>query len=270
MASHEAGSNSKLHFVLVHGSGHGAWCWFKIRTLMETSGYKVTALDLKGAGMDLTDPNAVYTFEEHNQPLIHLLSNLTNNQKVILVGHSAGGLSLTYAIHHFGDKIQMAIYVAANMLKYGFTTDEDTKDGLPDLSRFGDISELEYALGRDNPPTSSKIKTKFQREILYHLSPIEDSTLASMLIRPSPSRAFSSVKFIPGPISDEVHRVFIKTKHDRVISREQQDAMIYRWPPALTFDIESEHSPFFSAPFVLFGLIVKAVETNVDMVMLQR
>ncbi|CAI0430231.1 unnamed protein product [Linum tenue] len=26
------------HFVLVHGVGHGSWCWYKIRTLLESSG----------------------------------------------------------------------------------------------------------------------------------------------------------------------------------------------------------------------------------------
>ncbi|KAM7254913.1 hypothetical protein ACFE04_020154 [Oxalis oulophora] len=253
--------STKLHFVLVHGFGHGAWCWYKIRTLMETSGYKVTCLDLKGSGMDLTDPNTVSTFEDYNQPLIHFLSNLTRNEKVILVGHSAGGLSLTYAIHHFGHKIQMAIYVAANMLKHGFVTDQDIKDGVPDLFRFGDVNEFEYALGRDHPSTSSKIKTEFQREILFHMSPLEDSTLASMLIRPASLKVFSSVKFIPGPNSDEVPRVFIKTKYDRTISIEQQEAMITRWPPTLVFPVESDHSPFFSAPFVLFGFIVKVVES---------
>lgn len=46
-----------------------------------------------------------------------------------MVGHSAGGLSLTDALHKFGSKkIQLAIYVAANMLKYGINTDEDVAD----------------------------------------------------------------------------------------------------------------------------------------------
>lgn len=47
--------------------------------------------------------------------------------QVILVGHSAGGLSVTQATHKFAKKICLAVYVAATMLKSGFLTDEDVK-----------------------------------------------------------------------------------------------------------------------------------------------
>lgn len=48
--------------------------------------------------------------------------------QVILVGHSAGGLSITQACHKFANKIRLAVYVAATMLKFGFLTDQDLKD----------------------------------------------------------------------------------------------------------------------------------------------
>ncbi|KAM1694957.1 hypothetical protein ACFX15_028541 [Malus domestica] len=116
------------HLVLIHGIGHGAWCWYKIRCLMEASGYKVTCLDLKGAGVDQSDPNTVLTFQDYNQPLTDFLSSLPGNERVILVGHSAGGMSLTDAIHRFASKIHMAIYVAATMLEHGFSTHQDIID----------------------------------------------------------------------------------------------------------------------------------------------
>lgn len=70
------------HFVLIHGIGGGAWCWYKIRCLMENSGYKVTCLDLKGAGIDHTDPNTILSFQDYNQPLLHFLSTLPDNHQV--------------------------------------------------------------------------------------------------------------------------------------------------------------------------------------------
>jgi hypothetical protein len=72
-----------LHFVLVHGVCHGAWCWYKIRCLMEKSGHKVTCLDLKSAGIDQSNPNTILTFDEYNAPpLTRFLSNLPDNEKV--------------------------------------------------------------------------------------------------------------------------------------------------------------------------------------------
>ncbi|OMO83000.1 hypothetical protein CCACVL1_11615 [Corchorus capsularis] len=256
---------SRLEFVMVHGFSHGGWCWYKIRALLEASGYKVTCLDLKASGIDPSDTNTILRWEDYNKSLIDLFSNLPPTQKVILVGHSAGGLSLTYAIHRFAKKIHMAIYVAANMLKYGFVTPQDYKDGDPDLSRYGDVNDMIYGEGGDQPPTSMIMKQEFQREILYHLSPMEDSSLAGMLLRPGPLRAIQGVSFEEtewsGRNADSVPRVFIKTLHDRVLAQDQQDAMIRRWPPSQVFALESEHSPFFSTPTLLFSFLLKAVDS---------
>ncbi|KAL5991342.1 hypothetical protein ACLOJK_012249 [Asimina triloba] len=98
------------HFVLVHGLCHGAWCWYKVRALLEKSGHRVSAVDLVGAGIDRSDADDVRTFVEYNKPLENLLSALPDGEKVIVVGHSAGGLSLTHAIHTFPKKIELVVY----------------------------------------------------------------------------------------------------------------------------------------------------------------
>ena len=48
--------------------------------------------------------------------------------QVILVGHSAGGLSVTAATQKFAKKISLAVYVGATMLQEGFMTPQDLKD----------------------------------------------------------------------------------------------------------------------------------------------
>uniref|UniRef100_A0A0R0JM83 AB hydrolase-1 domain-containing protein n=1 Tax=Glycine max TaxID=3847 RepID=A0A0R0JM83_SOYBN len=161
------------HFVLVHGIGGGSWCWYKIRCLMENSGYKVSCIDLKSAGIDQSDADSVLSFDDYNKPLMDFMSDLPENEQVILVGHSAGGLSITQACHKFANKIRLAVYVAATMLKFGFLTDQDHKDGVPDLSEYGDVYELGFGLGHDKPPTSALVKKEFQRKIIYPLSPHE-------------------------------------------------------------------------------------------------
>ncbi|XP_031278857.1 methylesterase 17-like [Pistacia vera] len=249
----------KPHFVLVHGISGGAWCWYKIRTLMENSGYKVSCIDLKSAGIDPSDANSILSFDDYNKPLIDFMSALPDDEQVILVGHSAGGLSITQATHKFGKKIRLAVYVAATMLKLGFWTDQDAKDGVPDLSEFGDVYELGFGLGGDQPPTSAIVKKEFQRKIIYQKSPLEDSTLAAMLLKPGPILALHSARFSQEKENvDSVPRVYIKTLDDNVVKPEQQDAMIKRWPPSNVYVLESDHSPFFSTPFLLFGLLIKA------------
>ncbi|KAK6945693.1 Alpha/beta hydrolase fold-1 [Dillenia turbinata] len=257
-------STSKLHFVLVHGIGGGGWCWYKLRCLMENSGCKVSCVDLKSAGIDPSDPNTLLSFEDYNKPLLDFLLALPeSDDKVVLVGHSAGGLSITHASYRFPHKIHLAVYIGATMLRTGFSTDEDVKLGVPDLSEFGDnVYEFGFALGPEQPPTSAIIRKEFQRKILYHMSPQEDSTLAAMLLRPGPLSAILRAHFTPADKDIiDVDRVYIKTKYDRVVKPEQQDAMINKWPPSQVFVMETDHSPFFSSPFILFGLLIKAADS---------
>ncbi|GKU98239.1 hypothetical protein SLEP1_g11269 [Rubroshorea leprosula] len=246
------------HFVLVHGIGGGGWCWYKIRCLMENSGHRVSCIDLTSGGIDLTDADSIHSFDVYSKPLMDFMFVLPDQEQVILVGHSAGGLSVTEATHKFAKKIRVAVYLAATMLKLGFQTDDDLKDGVPDLSEFGDVYDLGFGLGADHPPTSALVKKQYQRTIIYHKSPQEDSTLAGMLLRPGPILAITSARFTEGQEDKLVPRVYIKTAHDRVVKPHQQDNMINKWPPSQVYVLETDHSPFFSSPSSLFGLLLKA------------
>jgi len=255
-------SESKEHFVLVHGAGHGAWCWFRLLPLLRGSGHRVSCVDLAGAAGSRVDPGTIRSFDEYTAPLVDLLAALPDGEKVILVGHSAGGLSVTHAMHLFSNRIKQAIFIAATMLPFGYQTEQDIKDGVPDLSEHGDIFDLTFSLGLDRPPTSVALRPEFQRRILYQQSPQEDCALASIMLRPWPV-ALSAARFgrdsSGGSTIDEVRRVYITTAKDCMVNSEQQEAMIRRWPPSEVLAMDTDHSPFFSAPEQLFQLILKSL-----------
>lgn len=69
------------HFVFVHGACLGGWCWYKMKTLLEGAGHKVTCIDLAGAGINLCDPNKIPFFAEYNQPLSDFFASLPDNEK---------------------------------------------------------------------------------------------------------------------------------------------------------------------------------------------
>lgn len=71
------------HFVLVHGIGHAAWCWYKVITFLRLRGYQVSAVDLTGAGINRVVPaENVTTVAQYTQPLIDLLASLPPSEKV--------------------------------------------------------------------------------------------------------------------------------------------------------------------------------------------
>lgn len=104
------------HFVLVHGAGHGAWCWYKVATLLRSDGHKVTILDLAASGVNLKQVHEVHSFAVYLEPLMDLMAALPEEEKVVLVGHSMGGVGLSLAMERFPEKIVVAVFATAYML----------------------------------------------------------------------------------------------------------------------------------------------------------
>lgn len=105
----------KKHFVLVHGACHGAWCWFKLKPLLESFGHRVTALDLAASGINPKQLHQLRTFADYTYPLLEFMASIPLHEKVILVGHSFGGMSLALAMEKFPEKILVAVFLTAFM-----------------------------------------------------------------------------------------------------------------------------------------------------------
>ena len=46
-------------YVLIHGSRHAAWCWYKITARLKAAGHRVIVPDLPAHGRDWTPPGQI-------------------------------------------------------------------------------------------------------------------------------------------------------------------------------------------------------------------
>ena len=108
------------HFVLVHGSCHGAWCWYKLSSLLKLAGHRVTALDLGASGVNPKRLDEVPAASDYVAPLMELMASLPDqvDQRVVLVGHSYAGLCISLAMESFPQKISIAVFLTAYMPHY--------------------------------------------------------------------------------------------------------------------------------------------------------
>ncbi|XP_006295929.2 methylesterase 4 isoform X2 [Capsella rubella] len=105
--------NNKKRFVLVHGLCHGAWTWYKVKTYLEAEGHCVTAVDLAASGINMTRVEEIQTLKDYCKPLLECLSS--DDDKVILVAHSMGGICATLAADMFPSKIFAIVFLTAFM-----------------------------------------------------------------------------------------------------------------------------------------------------------
>jgi len=73
-----------MHFALVHGAYHGAWCWDLLRKELERDGHSTSAVDLP-----CEDPDA--GAERYADVVVQAIPS---GPGVVLVGHSLGGLTI--------------------------------------------------------------------------------------------------------------------------------------------------------------------------------
>src|SRR5580704_8966993 len=81
-------------YVLIHGSWHGAWCWYKITARLEAAGHTVIVPDLPGHGRDWTPPGGI-TMQDFVNAIVQVLD--ATAEPVVLVVHSRNGVVATQA-----------------------------------------------------------------------------------------------------------------------------------------------------------------------------
>ncbi|KAI5418195.1 salicylic acid-binding protein 2 [Lathyrus oleraceus] len=171
----------RKHYVLVHGACHGRWSWYKVKSIIESSGHLVTVIDLAASGINSKKIEDVDTVSEYSQPLLELMATIPSNEKVILVGHSLGGLNIALAMEQFPEKIAVAVFLTA------FLPDIQHKPSYV-LEKY--IESVPAAEWLDTEFFESGNKTamffgpKFLSDKLYQCSSAEDLELAKSLVRP--------------------------------------------------------------------------------------
>ena len=99
-------------YVLVHGGGHGGWCYAKVKQRLEVAGHQVFAPSLTGLAerTHLLSPSV--DLDMHVTDVVQLLY-YWDLRDVILVGHSYGGMVITGIADRATDRVGKLVYLDA-------------------------------------------------------------------------------------------------------------------------------------------------------------
>ncbi|GLJ13849.1 hypothetical protein SUGI_0221220 [Cryptomeria japonica] len=243
------------HFVLVHGGGTGAWCWYKLNHLLVKEGHTVSSIDMASAGIHPADPDTITTLEDYNLPLTSFFEALPSERKVILVGHSSGGFNVSLTMEKFPQKIATAVFVTAFMPLSGTTLSDSMNEVLSKIGRLGDTI-FYHAKGEENPATSFKFGSQFSQEFALQKSPPWDVALISSLVKKAP--IWKEALLYSKENYGSVPRAYVVAKEDKLMVEEFQRKMIAENPPHMIREIEgSDHCPFFCKPECLAQTLIQ-------------
>lgn len=233
-------------YVLVHGAWQAPYVWDAVRSDLVSKGNQVIIVELPGHGTDMTPPHQL-SLDVYRDKVIEAISKV--NGKVILVGHSMGGMVITHVAEKVPSKISKLVYIGAFLPASG--------QALTDLA----FSDPGSRLGASLVPSADQLTLDVKRDSLTYLF-INDGTSADKeklltSYRAEPAIPFTNKVTLTSDHFGAVEKVYIKTMQDIVISPGLQDRMIAAAGIATVYPINTSHSPFLSKPHEVSALLLR-------------
>ena len=279
-------SASKAVFVLVHGGWHDHSAWDRVTPILEADGFAALTLDLPGAGVNAVAPTSLgvrpfdpaafaakrspiadVTQEERTHTVVALVMEAASlsDGKVILVGHSAGGMTISAVAEQVPDLLLAVVYLAGFMVPNGMPLlamlqHETMSSALAPGLFVGDPAAI--GATRINARSTDQAYRSLLKAAFYgDVSESEFAHAASRLhCDESNAGALAPSEITPGRFGT-VARHYIRCTQDRAIPLAGQDHMIAIVDGAIggkttTHTLESSHSPFLSQPAALSRILI--------------
>jgi Alpha/beta hydrolase family len=216
-----------MHFVLVHGAYHGAWCWDPLRTELEAAGHSTSAVDLPNE-----DPNA--GAERYADEVIAEVPKTPG--EIVLVGHSLAGLTIPIVAAR--TKTRMAIYLCALLPIPGVSFDAQQADF--------DTGFRPSETAVSNPDGSASWPERGAVEAFYQDCDPTVALASARKLRPQQWRVTQEVT--PLRAWPAVPAAYILCADDRVVSRAYSSHAARELLGVEAIEMPGGHSPFLSRP----------------------
>jgi pimeloyl-ACP methyl ester carboxylesterase len=213
---------------------HGAWCWEKVVPLLEAKGHRVIAFDLPARGADKTAHDAA-TLEQYVKAAEDVVR--AQDEKVVLVGHSAGGTVLSELAERMPERIARLVYVAAMLLP----------DGESMFSAFVTKAPADPAIAVRGA-SAFKSDDDLARRRFYNTSSDAEAAWALAQLCAEPIPPMTHPVRVTQARYGSVSRAFIQTRFDNAVPLEAQAAMCAALPCDPVIVMDTDHSPFLCQP----------------------
>ena len=222
--------------VLVHGSWHGGWCWNKVIPLLQAKGYSPHAIDLPAHGKDKSDVINI-SLDSYAGKVITTIDQI--GKQVILVGHSMGGSVITQAAEYIPRNINRLIYLAAFLPENGSSLYDYALQDLESELTGNIIIDEENNLSSLNPKC---ISAAFYGQCSDADIEYAKANLVDEPLKPSNTPVVTTDRYASVP------RFYIKCLLDCAVTPSLQTKMVNAMPCREIISLDTDHSPFFSAP----------------------
>lgn len=233
-------------FVIVHGAWSAPYAWESVKSKLEAQGQKVVVVQLNGHGSDKTPFNTIH-LDTYRDRVIHVIDSLKT--KVILCGHSMGGMVITEVAEKIPTKIEKLVYVNAFL--------PGNNQSLLDLAN----TDAESLLGKSIIKLEGGITLDLPHDKITDIF-IQDGSAATKTLvldnyRTEPGIPFGDSARITAANYGVVAKYYIHTLQDHAITYTLQKRMVAAAGIKNIYQLNTSHSPFLAKPDSLAIILQK-------------
>jgi len=223
-------------FVLVHGGGHGAWCWERLVPLLAGAGHEVHTPVLTGIGERFSELTPEVGLTTHIADVVQLFES-ENLADVILAGHSYGGTVITGVAGRVPDRIRELVFLDAPHPRGGENLCDASPGGLEVFER----------LKRDVDGITLTLFPEPDVVVAFGLVKPDDLEWAMQHLTPHPMQCFLDRL---DPAIDEAIAAIPRTSIDCIETLERRGAVIVERAKAADrcYEIDTGHDLMITRP----------------------
>ncbi len=244
--SHQKTSTMANTFVLVHGAWQAPYAWQKVKQQLESKGQKVIVVELPAHGSDQTSPAQV-SIDSYSQKVIDAIN--TTEGKVILVGHSMGGIVVSEVAEKIPSKIQKLIYVGAFVPANG--------QSLMELS----MMDKQSLLGASIVPSQDQLTLDVKKENLINIfcqdATKDEQEMVLKNYRAEPATPFTNKVTVTDQNFGSVDKYYIHTTQDHAVGIDLQNQMVKAANITHVYSVNTGHCPFITQPAEITKLLLQ-------------
>src|SRR4051794_17269472 len=235
-------------FVLVHGGGHGGWCWQRVAKLLRTHGHDVYTPTLTGFGERSHLDTTSVTFETFVLDVANVLE-FEDLHDVVLVGHSMGGVIIPRVAEHAPDRIAAVVWLAAVVTADG----ESLLDAVPQSPWIAKAVTI-------GPDGTAHTDPDLILEANIHDGTPEDKAMLRARHTPYPPHALTEPGRLSAFLALGLPTAFITAADDRTIEAPITAAFAGRLPGAARMTVPGGHDCMITQPEAVASALLTAVQ----------
>ena len=286
-----AACTKETGFLLVHGSWHGAWAWTPVMHHLTVVGYQTLAIDLPGHGLDTILPDsftsrpldkaafarepsslASFTIADYEAAVLDgaRKAQAAGVKRLVAVGHSMGGVPLTFAASRAPELFASLVYLAALTPTKGkpagayLQLKDQTENSQLGAALLADPAVV-GALRIDPRSQDEGYLDAFKKALA---ADVDDKLLGAVkhLLTPdAPVSLYGESLTLSAGYGDLPKR-FIRAIHDKTLLPSTAQAIVTdvndNWPHQRCdmIDIATSHEVMFANPRLLSDLLIEAAK----------